>query len=72
MEPGRVEKIFTPFYTTKRDGTGLGLAITKKLVDAHGGNIEVRSEPGQGTEFLMSFPKLGAEPDWPAQYVRAF
>lgn len=63
IEPARLEKIFTPFFTTKRDGTGLGLAITKKLVDAHGGNMEVHSAPGVGTEFLLSFPRLGAEPE---------
>jgi signal transduction histidine kinase len=62
IEADRLEKIFTPFYTSKRDGTGLGLAITKKLVDAHGGNIEVHSKLGGGTEFVVSFPKLGAEP----------
>jgi two-component system sensor histidine kinase AtoS len=62
MEPDRVEKIFKPFYTSKANGTGLGLAITKKLVDAHGGTIEAVSTPGQGAEFLLTFPKSGPEP----------
>jgi two-component system sensor histidine kinase HydH len=61
MEPDRVEKIFKPFYTSKTNGTGLGLAITKKLVDAHGGTIEAVSQPGGGAEFLLTFPKAGAQ-----------
>jgi two-component system sensor histidine kinase HydH len=54
--------MFSPFYTSKANGTGLGLAICKKLVDAHGGSIEVTSEPGDGAEFLVTFPKL-SEPE---------
>ncbi len=57
MEPERLTKIFSPFYTSKQSGTGLGLAITKKMVDAHGGSIEAHSDPGQGTEFVLTFPK---------------
>ncbi len=57
MEPERLTKIFSPFYTSKQTGTGLGLAITKKVVDAHGGSIEAHSDPGQGTEFVLTFPK---------------
>jgi signal transduction histidine kinase len=53
-------KIFSPFYTAKQGGTGLGLAITKKLVDAHGGSIEVVPAAGQGAEFLLSFSKSDA------------
>jgi signal transduction histidine kinase len=54
------QKMFSPFYTSKANGTGLGLAITRKLVDAHGGSIELHSEPGHGAEFLVTFPKAGA------------
>ena len=61
MEAEKVEKIFKPFYTSKAQGTGLGLAITKKLVDAHGGTIEATSRPGEGAEFLLTFPKNGVE-----------
>jgi signal transduction histidine kinase len=57
IAPERLARIFSPFYTSKSSGTGLGLAICKKLVDAHGGSIEVHSTPGQGTEFLLTFPK---------------
>ena len=53
------ETLFSPFHTSKENGTGLGLPICKKLVEAHGGSVEVRSEPGEGTEFLVTFPKRG-------------
>jgi signal transduction histidine kinase len=51
------EKIFSPFYTSKEGGTGLGLPICRKLVDAHGGRIEVEAGPGRGVEFLITLPK---------------
>jgi len=50
-------RIFSPFFTSKPAGNGLGLAISKKVVDAHGGAIEVDSKPGQGCEFTVTFPK---------------
>lgn len=59
IEPAKAEKIFSPFYTSKADGTGLGLAITKKLIEAHGGTISLRSAPGEGTEFEVVFRKEG-------------
>ena len=61
IEAERLDKIFSPFYTSKSSGTGLGLAISKKLVDAHGGSIEAHSAPGSGTEFVLTFPRQGAE-----------
>ena len=61
MEPERLDKIFSPFYTSKSSGTGLGLAISRKLVDAHGGSIEAHSEPGSGTEFVLTFPRRAGE-----------
>ena len=57
IDPERLDRIFSPFYTSKSNGTGLGLAISKKLVDAHGGSIEAQSTPGEGTEFVLTFPK---------------
>jgi signal transduction histidine kinase len=51
------EKIFSPLYTSKADGTGLGLSISRKLVEAHGGAIQLAAAPTQGTEFLLAFPK---------------
>jgi signal transduction histidine kinase len=57
IPPDVLERIFSPFYTTKREGTGLGLALSKKVVEAHGGSIEAESTPGAGSEFLLTFPK---------------
>lgn len=51
-----LENIFHPFFTTKKNGTGLGLTISYALVKVHGGRIEVKSKPGQGTEFIIVLP----------------
>ncbi len=51
------EKIFYPFYSTKKEGTGLGLAIAYRIVEEHNGRIEVSSEPGKGTEFSIFLKK---------------
>ena len=48
--------IFIPFYTTKKKGTGLGLAISQRIVKNHGGNIEVESKQGEGTQFILRIP----------------
>jgi two-component system, NtrC family, sensor histidine kinase HydH len=52
------DHIFVPFYTTKEKGTGLGLAICQRIVKAHGGTIGVRSQVGDGTEFVIALPSL--------------
>lgn len=49
-------KIYSPFFTTKAVGTGLGLAEVQKVIQAHGGTIEVASEVGKGTSFTLSIP----------------
>lgn len=49
------EQIFNPFFTTKKTGVGLGLAIVTKIIDAHGGAVRVKSEPGHGACFQISF-----------------
>lgn len=61
IEPERLEKIWSPFHTSKDRGTGLGLAISKKAIEAHGGTIEVSSRVGGGTEFVVALPKNRAE-----------
>jgi signal transduction histidine kinase len=50
------EQIFTPFYTTKFSGTGLGLAVARTLVNQHGGSLDVASELGTGTTFMILIP----------------
>ena len=56
IQAENLDKIFDPYFTTKPKGTGLGLAIVHKIVEAHNGNIRVRSVPGQGTAFTISMP----------------
>ncbi|MBI3038874.1 HAMP domain-containing protein, partial [bacterium] len=51
------EKVFEPFFTTKQRGTGLGLAIVKKIIDLHGGKIEVKSLLSMGTTFTLYLPR---------------
>jgi PAS domain S-box-containing protein len=57
----RLTRLFEPFFTTKRTGTGLGLMIVYRIVRAHGGRIDIESNPGQGTSFRVWLPL--AEPE---------
>jgi signal transduction histidine kinase len=50
------DKIFDPFFTTKARGSGLGLAIVRKIVDAHDGQIDMRSIPKRGTAIRVTLP----------------
>jgi signal transduction histidine kinase len=53
-----MSKIFEPFFTTKKEQqrTGLGLAVARSIVEQHGGEIQVQSHIGEGTDFLVSLP----------------
>jgi two-component system, NtrC family, sensor histidine kinase HydH len=51
-----LKRIFKPFHTTKPGGTGLGLPTTRKIIQAHGGKIEVQSEEGRGTKVSIRLP----------------
>jgi signal transduction histidine kinase len=57
IPPEQLNKIFEPFFTTKSTGTGIGLASTYHIITAHGGNIEVYSQPGKGTTFSILLPE---------------
>ncbi len=52
-----LDRIFNPFFTTRSEGTGLGLAITHRIIQGHGGRIEVESRPGEGTVFTLHLPR---------------
>lgn len=58
MTPEIAQQIFDPFFTTKgvSEGTGLGLSISYGIIQRHGGDIQVRSKLGEGTEFIISLP----------------
>ncbi|HST11729.1 MAG TPA: ATP-binding protein [Terriglobales bacterium] len=56
ISPEHLPFIFRPFYTTKGNGTGLGLSLARRIIEDHRGRIEVQSEVGRGTEFLVVLP----------------
>lgn len=60
MAPDVMARVFRPFFSTKRGGTGLGLATSKRIIEAHGGAIEVQSEVGKGTKFTVRLPACAA------------
>jgi signal transduction histidine kinase len=60
MAPDVVARLGEPFFTTKERGSGLGLGISRRVVDEHGGQLEIRSTPGQGTEVVVTLPPLPA------------
>jgi two-component system sensor histidine kinase HydH len=56
--PENLGKIFNPFFTTREQGTGLGLANAFRMIEAHGGELSVRSAPGSGSVFTVRLPAL--------------
>lgn len=58
IPPENTDKIFTPYFTTKSGGSGLGLPTAKRLIEEHAGHLEVHSDPGHGTDFTISLPRV--------------
>lgn len=62
IDPAEINKVFEPFHRAENvgaiSGSGLGLSIAKKAIDLHEGTIEVKSEIGKGTEFVVTIPCL--------------
>jgi len=56
IPPEVQDRIFVPFFTTKKTGTGIGLSLAQKIVHAHGGVLDMDSEVGKGTEFIIKIP----------------
>jgi len=56
MDEQEKASLFVPFFTTKRKGNGLGLVETKKIIQSHGGSIEVHSQPKKGASFILTIP----------------
>lgn len=58
IAPETLARIFTPYFTTKSGGSGLGLPTAQRLIEEHGGRIQVFSEPGKGSDFVIRVPAL--------------
>ncbi|HEX6739249.1 MAG TPA: ATP-binding protein [Vicinamibacteria bacterium] len=58
MTPEEIDSAFEPYFSTKDTGLGLGLALTRKIVEDHGGTVQLQSTPGQGTVALIQLPQL--------------
>ncbi|MCI0447716.1 ATP-binding protein, partial [bacterium] len=56
IRPENLDKIFNPFFTTRKEGIGLGLAIVSRILEQHKSQIFVESEPGSGTKFIIRLP----------------
>jgi signal transduction histidine kinase len=60
IPPETAVRIFEPFFSTKKNGTGLGLSIAARIVEAHDGVLQYRTQPGHGTTFSIILPNTGA------------
>jgi len=60
IPPESLERIFRPFFTTKRGGTGLGLSLCRRIIRQHGGTLTVESKLGKGSRFIIRLPMRAA------------
>lgn len=71
VAPELHEKVFQPYFTTKRDGHGLGLAMVERIVKLHGGRTGLKSAPGRGSRFSLYLPMMEGTPPLPPGPDRA-
>ncbi len=69
ISPSDIDKIFDLYFSTKRKGSGIGLALVKRMVEYHGGRINVKSKPGKGNTFEVIFPKLKESALWKREEI---
>ncbi|MDZ7777529.1 MAG: sensor histidine kinase [Bacteroidales bacterium] len=55
IKPDILDKVFMPFYTSKKHGSGIGLSLARQIMHLHKGSITVRSRPDEGTTFTLTF-----------------
>lgn len=60
IPPDTLPRVFEPYFTTRSGGTGLGLPTARRIIEAHGGTIDANSEPGKGTDFIVTLPAEGS------------
>lgn len=70
IPPESLERIFRPFFTTKRGGTGLGLSLCRRIISQHGGTLTAESEVGKGSRFLIRLPLREALEDNQEAYAQ--
>ncbi|QYO63767.1 sensor histidine kinase [Leptolyngbya sp. 7M] len=63
IAPDVAARIFEPYFTTKSGGSGLGLPMTRRLIEAHGGRIDLHTEIGRGSDFVVRLPALESSPE---------
>ncbi|MCE7935397.1 MAG: ATP-binding protein [Chlorobi bacterium CHB2] len=57
MSQGTMEQLFQPFYTERPGGSGIGTVILKRVVEGHGGSVQVESRQGHGSRFILQLPR---------------